>query len=277
MNYLNKKELKTEIKILQDTGEISESLTQMIDLLTFGIAKKYGKDYEPEELQQDCWLLFLKIYQKIDLTQNPFSYLTTIFIHTIYSRHRRDDSFLSLDTQFEEDYTFEIPEDFNKNKTTSPKIVSPIKLKVAYKKGMHYFVDGIPLQKFCRDNPQFDSRVIRNRIYQGWNPVESLYGRKTRTKYSLEYKGKTQTIMDWSRELGIPPYVLRTRLHKGWSVERILFKPLQDRYLFNGENLTFKEWSRKTGIPAHTISGRISQLGWTLEKALTTPIRVKKG
>lgn len=42
---------------------------------------------------------------------------------------------------------------------------------------------------------------------------------------TLEYKGKTKRIKEWSRELGIPYKLLIYRLDAGWTVEEALNKP----------------------------------------------------
>jgi hypothetical protein len=41
---------------------------------------------------------------------------------------------------------------------------------------------------------------------------------------------------------------------------------------FNGEALTASQWSEKTGLPKYLISCRLRS-GWTIEKALTKPVR----
>ena len=45
---------------------------------------------------------------------------------------------------------------------------------------------------------------------------------KQKNVYKLKYKGKTQTIGDWSRELNIPYDTLLIRNRRGWSVSETL-------------------------------------------------------
>lgn len=47
------------------------------------------------------------------------------------------------------------------------------------------------------------------------------------------------------------------------------------RLSLNGEEHTMAEWSRLTGISASTIGSRLKR-NWSVEQALTTPIRQKK-
>lgn len=42
---------------------------------------------------------------------------------------------------------------------------------------------------------------------------------------------------------------------------------------FNGESKTAAQWAVETGIDAGVIYARLNQLGWSEEKALTTPVR----
>lgn len=45
---------------------------------------------------------------------------------------------------------------------------------------------------------------------------------------------------------------------------------------YNGETLDMMQWSEKTGIPYSTLRSRINILGWSSDKAITTPVRIKK-
>jgi len=44
---------------------------------------------------------------------------------------------------------------------------------------------------------------------------------------------------------------------------------------FNGKTLTLQQWAEETEIKWHTLRQRIDRLGWSVERALTTPIKVK--
>ena len=47
-----------------------------------------------------------------------------------------------------------------------------------------------------------------------------------RNNHWLTYNNKTQTIAQWSKELGMKYNALNERLRKGWSVERALSTPI---------------------------------------------------
>ena len=42
---------------------------------------------------------------------------------------------------------------------------------------------------------------------------------------------------------------------------------------FDNQTLCLSEWSEKTGIKEATIKARIDILGWSIEKALNTPVK----
>lgn len=48
------------------------------------------------------------------------------------------------------------------------------------------------------------------------------------------------------------------------------------RYEHAGEDLTLSEWATRTGIPYSVLHSRLCRYGWVVERALTTPSRVKK-
>lgn len=59
-----------------------------------------------------------------------------------------------------------------------------------------------------------------------WANAETQANNKRNNIY-IEYKGKTQTIPQWSRELGIKNSLLRGRYYRGWSAEDIFTIPAQ--------------------------------------------------
>lgn len=45
---------------------------------------------------------------------------------------------------------------------------------------------------------------------------------------------------------------------------------------YDGETLTIAQWERRTGIPQHLILQRIDRDMWSVERALTTPVRRRR-
>lgn len=69
-------------------------------------------------------------------------------------------------------------------------------------------------------------RIDNNKGYSPdnchWTTPKQQCNNKRNNVY-LTYNGKTQTMMQWSEELNIPYYTIKTRHHKGWSDNECLF------------------------------------------------------
>src|SRR5262249_5553013 len=59
-----------------------------------------------------------------------------------------------------------------------------------------------------------------------WATRKQQNDNKQQTRW-LTFNGKTQTLMAWAKELGLPPNSLRNRINDGWDVERALTTPIQ--------------------------------------------------
>lgn len=76
---------------------------------------------------------------------------------------------------------------------------------------------------------------------------------------------------------------VRTRLWHGWGEREAILTPTDDPMLtrakrrgditltYNGETQTVSEWARRFGLKRTTLRHRIAK-GWSVEKALTTPV-----
>jgi hypothetical protein len=71
---------------------------------------------------------------------------------------------------------------------------------------------------------------------------------------------------DWKR--------LCTRCH--WYFDAHIHTRTNPRYEFNGESLLLTEWARKLGIKVQTLSSRIFNYKWPIEKALTMPVEFRR-
>jgi hypothetical protein len=86
-------------------------------------------------------------------------------------------------------------------------------------------------ESFYKDiGPRPSSKYSINRIDNNGNydpkncnwALRKEQNRNKRSNINLTYNGKTQCIVDWSRELGIKRTTLSRRIERGWSVERAL-------------------------------------------------------
>lgn len=62
-----------------------------------------------------------------------------------------------------------------------------------------------------------------------------------------------------------------------WITQKEQMRNTRSNHLltYNGQTKTIAEWSEITGIKYHTLKRRINQYGYSVEKALTMPIRKK--
>ena len=84
-----------------------------------------------------------------------------------------------------------------------------------------------------RDNFSIDRIDVNGNYYpENCRWVDRLtQANNCRTNHYLTFNGKTQSIAEWARELGVSDSVIRHRLSKlGWSVEKTLTTPLQKSY-----------------------------------------------
>ena len=113
-------------------------------------------------------------------------------------------------------------------------------LRKSYKQYKDYGGRGIKIDErwmnfeaFYADmgDPPSDDHTIERRNNNGnYEPNNCYWATRAqqsvnrRTNRLIEYEGRTQTITQWSRELGIPQMTISNRLRRGWSIEDALRK-----------------------------------------------------
>lgn len=126
--------------------------------------------------------------------------------------------------------------------------------------------------------------VLERRIVRlKWSLSEALTTPCRGRDKKLLYKGKYLTIKELSDLSGIKEKTIRARLNiLEWSVEDAVEKPLRYstkkavKYTYGDVNLSFSDLSEKSGLSDEVLRGRLVKLKWSLEKAVTTPVRKKR-
>lgn len=119
-------------------------------------------------------------------------------------------------------------------------------------------------------------RVDSNGNYEHGNcrwstPLEQ--GGNTRRVRKIEYRGKTQGLSAWCRELGLNYRTTLFRVANGWSIEDAFTAPPRankEGQLFehNGLSLTLTGWAKHLGVGATTLHYRLSH-GFPYEYVFT--------
>lgn len=145
-----------------------------------------------------------------------------------------------------------------------------------------------------RINKDLSYEQIKNRLLQfNWD-VERAITQSNNVKIQphgvgtceFEYNGKKYNsweLCELSSIEGLQPQHITDRVNRrGWSVERAITTPLKQMnklYEYNGRKYTSKELVKLSpikNITHHTLTDRINRQGWSIEKAITTPINKKQ-
>ena len=85
------------------------------------------------------------------------------------------------------------------------------------------------LQKWA-DELGIKEATIRWRLNKGYSVEKALMTKVRATqctgKHYLTYRGRTQAIAEWAKELGFNTKILYARLERGWSIEKTLETPV---------------------------------------------------
>lgn len=90
----------------------------------------------------------------------------------------------------------------------------------------------------------------------------------------VTYKGKTKTLREWAKEIGISYQALYNRLadYNRTPEQAIALGPsyIIPEYTLNGETHRLSVWAKRYNISSNTVNARMRK-GWSFEKAISTP------
>lgn len=98
---------------------------------------------------------------------------------------------------------------------------------------------------------------------------------------------KYENFKNWAEQNGYSEELSIDRIDgsKGYSPENCRWVSMKvqqnnrcNNHLisFGGKTMTLSMWAEEIGIPVKTLSRRIVDNGWSVERALTTPLNVSK-
>lgn len=143
---------------------------------------------------------------------------------------------------------------------------------------------------------EIKKRDTRKRIYRSWSNMKNRCYNIKDKKYN-RYGGRGikvcdawsdfEVFLDWALMNGYQDKLVLKRINidKSYCPENCCWVTKSElsnnkstnRFItFNGETHTLQEWSRITGLDRRVISKRIDKYGWSVEDALTKPVKQQK-
>ncbi len=97
-------------------------------------------------------------------------------------------------------------------------------------------------------------------------------GNNRRNNHLVTANGKTQTIAEWARELGVSGTAILNRLNKGLSHDDSINTPFStnEGLTINGETKLLSEWAKLAGVNRNTITQRLKRM--TPYQAVFSPV-----
>lgn len=128
---------------------------------------------------------------------------------------------------------------------------------------------------------------IKSRCNNPNNQAYEYYGAKG-VRVCDEWKESFETFKNWSVQNGYSDNLTIDRIDTNGNYEpsNCRWVSMEDQnknktsnviLTYNNESHTLSEWSQITGIHRKTIKSRIDRNGWSIERALTTPVKKQKG
>lgn len=117
--------------------------------------------------------------------------------------------------------------------------------------------------------------IIRTRFRKGMSMAEIIaLPPRERDKIWFNGKGEGHTLNEWCNMTGLNYARVSARLRAGWTLDEALSKEkfCGNKYLYRGKTYTTPELEKMTGIPAETLLARMNIRGWSVEKAVETPL-----
>lgn len=145
----------------------------------------------------------------------------------------------------------------------------------------HTFENFLEDMGECPDGLSLD-RKNNDYIYTPENCRYATNSEQARNKSNniiFHYEGKEVLAIELAEQHGMSRTTLIQRVRdRGWSVEKALTTPVKpcpekELFTYEGKTCSLNALAKAHGLSATTVRSRIKRNAWTLEKALTTPIK----
>lgn len=135
-----------------------------------------------------------------------------------------------------------------------------------------------------------------SRLYRNWKAMVERCENPRHQAYKHYGARGIKVCDEWKTYEGFRDWVNKTRNDDKYTIERIdvngnycpenctwIPNSLQAKnrtstryFTYQGDRLSLVDWSRKLHIDYKLLHNRITKLGWTFEKAISTPVDIKK-
>ncbi len=143
-------------------------------------------------------------------------------------------------------------------------------------------------EKFA--SPGITGHDITTRLGRGWDVQTAIEQEKEERHYTVDYDGKSYTISQLLDLCSVQNMKARTLYNRifvyGWDIGRALTQPMdtkkqpfgtgERKYFYNGEyynSYELTQISSVKGLTTSHITTRIDHHGWSVEQAITKPIK----
>ncbi len=103
----------------------------------------------------------------------------------------------------------------------------------------------------------------------------------------LTHNGRTLSLAQWAKELGMSYDHIRSRYRYGWDIASIIKTPKNKHHrerinnhksrliTHNGKTMNIAQWAKELGTTYDVLRAR-SRYGWSDERIITTPVKKAK-
>jgi transcriptional regulator with XRE-family HTH domain len=122
-----------------------------------------------------------------------------------------------------------------------------------------------------------NSRLVCPECENKEKPQKKGHGKNGRAKL-YSFNGITDDLLGWARRCGVEAKLIWDRMDRGWTFEEAISKDPSKfgkgpkLYTYQGKTMTLQQWAEYLGMKINTLKKRIDVLGWSFEKAITTPL-----
>lgn len=153
----------------------------------------------------------------------------------------------------------------------SPELCASISQRMRHRRANHEWKGQKRSLIEIAEMEGFNHQKLISRVCGLGHTIQQALSHEPRIgRYELEHEGRTQTVTQWAKELGIHPRRLSYRIQDGYSIADVI-----NRLGREAKSMSFSELCRLNGANLQTSKSRV-QGGMSMMQAVTQPPRHKE-